>query len=83
LREKKLTQEHDDHHHELPEKQDPSDPHYPLHKPNQSFSQPSTLKTQTQMTRVTIVIMTTKPNQARKKETIILIKKIKIKILLY
>lgn len=31
------------------------------------------------MTRVTIVIMTTKPNQARKKETIILIKKIKIK----
>jgi len=27
--------------------------------------------------------MTTKPNQARKKETIILIKKIKIKILLY
>lgn len=79
LREKKLTQEHDVHHHELLEKQDPSDPHYHLHKPNQSFSQPSTLKTQTKMTRVTIVIMTTKPNQARKKETIILIKKIKIK----
>ena len=37
-----ITLEHGAHHHELPEKQDPSDPRFHLHTPNQSFCPPST-----------------------------------------
>ena len=38
----RITLEHGVHHHEQPEKQDPSDPRFHLHTPNQSFSPPST-----------------------------------------
>ena len=39
-RERGQTPEHGAHHHEPPEKLDPSNPRYHLHRPNQFFSQP-------------------------------------------